>query len=140
METDSYMSELRERGYRITGKRREILGYLLRNDRYMSARELIEYMKDRYPTMSYETVYRNLKTLRDEGIIEESQFADNEAKYRMACQTGHHHHYICVACGQTMVIEHCPMPELCVPDGFQVLRHRFEVLGYCQNCRAVESE
>lgn len=135
MRTEEYMHELKDRGYRLTGKRKEILDFLLLHNRYISARELIEYMKEKYPTMSYETVYRNLKTLRDEGMIEESRFEDNETKYRIVCQTGHHHHYICIHCGRTMVIEHCPMPELTVPDGFHVLQHRFEVLGYCAQCQ-----
>lgn len=136
MQSDPYMSELRDRGYRLTGKRREILEYLLRQNRYMSARELIDHMREKYPTLSYETVYRNLKTLRDEGMIEESRFADNEAMFRIACQSGHHHHYICVHCGKTMVLDHCPMPEIDgAPEGFSVLRHHFEVLGYCAACR-----
>nr|NNM91525.1 transcriptional repressor [Bacilli bacterium] len=135
MHTDVYMSELKDRGYRATGKRRDILEYLLQHNRYISARELIEAMKEKYPTMSLETVYRNLRTMRDEGIIEESRFEDNESKYRIACQTSHHHHYICIACGNTMVIDHCPMPSVgSVPKGFVVLQHRFEVLGYCETC------
>ncbi|PWI57247.1 hypothetical protein BM613_09680 [Sulfoacidibacillus thermotolerans] len=141
MGTEEYMSELKDRGYRLTGKRREILEFLLCHNRYISARELIDYMKAKHPTMSYETVYRNLKTLRDEGMIEESRFEDNETKYRIICQPGHHHHYICIRCGRTMVIDHCPMPELSIPKGFHVLRHRFEVLGYCEQCqREMEKE
>lgn len=136
MHTDVYMSELKDRGYRATGKRRDILDYLLSHNRYINARELIDAMKEKYPTMSLETVYRNLRTLRDEGIIEESRFEDNETKYRISCQTSHHHHYICIACGKTMVIDHCPMPDVgSVPEGFMVLQHRFEVLGYCADCR-----
>lgn len=135
MKSDPYMSELRDRGYRLTGKRREILEFLLRQNRYVSARELIDHLKVKYPTLSYETVYRNLKTLRDEGMIEESRLEENESKYRIACQTEHHHHYVCIHCGKTLVLEHCPMLELgLAPEGFVVLRHRFEVLGYCANC------
>jgi len=136
VDADAYLTELRDRGYRLTGKRKEILEFLLAHDRYISARELIEHMKARYPTLSFETVYRNLKTLHDEGMIEESSFGDNEAKYRISCQTEHHHHYICVECGQTATISHCPMPELGdEPEGFKVLRHRFEVLGVCAHCQ-----
>ncbi|MCY0876892.1 MAG: Fur family transcriptional regulator [Firmicutes bacterium] len=137
MQADTYMSELRDRGYRLTGKRKMILEFLLTHNRYISARELIDHMKSNYPTLSFETVYRNLKTLRDEGMIEESSFGDNETKYRIACQDEHHHHYICIECGQTMTIEHCPMPALGhEPEGFHILRHRFEVLGICAQCQA----
>jgi Fur family zinc uptake transcriptional regulator len=135
VQTDAWMSELRDRGYRVTGKRRDILQYLLESDRYVSARELIDHMRARYPTMSLETVYRNLHTLRDENIIEESDFADHETRYRIACREGHHHHFICVCCGRTTVIDHCPMPDIGrVPPGFRVLQHRFEVLGCCEDC------
>ena len=135
MTTDTYLSELRHRGYRLTGKRREILDYLFDHNRYVSARELIDFLKQKYPTMSFETVYRNLRVLRDEGMIEESRF-DEESKFRIACQTGHHHHFVCIRCGRTMVLGHCPMPDLgAIPDGFTVVQHRFEVLGYCVSCR-----
>ena len=136
MQTDMYMTTLKDRGYRLTGKRREILDFLLQNNRYVTARELIDHLRESYPTLSRETVYRNLKTLRDEGIIEESRFDELEARYRMACQNGHHHHYICVMCGKTIMLDHCPMPALgCAPSGFTVLQHRFEVLGYCSDCQ-----
>ena len=140
MQADVYMTELKDRGYRATGKRRELLSYLLDANRYVSARELIDHMRSRHPTMSYETVYRNLRTLRDEGMIEESRFEDNESKFRIACQANHHHHYICVRCGRTTVIEHCPMPGVgCAPAGFVVLGHRFEVIGYCPECAGTDA-
>jgi len=137
MQADGYLSELRGRGYRLTGKRKDILEFLLAHNRYITARELINHMKIMYPTLSFETVYRNLKTLSEEGMIEESSFGENETKYRIACQAEHHHHYICIECGQTSTITHCPMPSLGnEPEGFTILRHRFEVLGVCARCQA----
>jgi len=135
MQIDLLLEQLRRRGYRLTGKRKQILDFFLEHDRYISARELIDHLKSKYPTLSFETVYRNLKTMKDEGFIEESRFEDNETKYRIACQATHHHHFICLRCGKTSVIEHCPMPEIGdAPPGFAVLQHRFEVLGYCAGC------
>ena len=141
MQPDAYMSALKNRGYRATGKRREILSFLLDENRYVSAREIIDHMREKHPTLSLETVYRNLRTMQTEGIIEESRFKEGESKYRIACQTDHHHHYICIRCGRTLVIEHCPMPDLGrAPEGFTVLGHRFEVLGYCPDCRRPDSD
>ncbi len=141
MHPDAYMSALKDRGYRTTGKRREILSFLLDANRYVSAREIIDHMRVKHPTLSLETVYRNLRTLLDEDIIEESRFKEGENKYRIACRTDHHHHYICIRCGKTRVIEHCPMPDVGrAPEGFVVLGHRFEVLGYCPNCQLPESD
>ncbi len=135
MHTEVYVSELKDRGYRVTGKRRDILDYMLSHDRYIGARELIDYLRQKYATLSLETVYRNLKTLRDEGMIEESRFEDHEAKYRISCQSSHHHHFVCLGCGCTTVIDTCPMPDLgMVPNGFTVVQHRFDVLGYCAKC------
>ncbi|HEU4965254.1 MAG TPA: Fur family transcriptional regulator [Bacilli bacterium] len=135
--TDKYMEQLREQGFKLTGKRKEIIEVLLEEDRYISAKELLERLKQQYPRLSFDTVYRNLSLLKDEKIIEETTFGDGGSKFRITCDTNrHHHHYICTQCGKTEVVDDCPMDalELKAPSGFHIKSHRFEIFGQCADC------
>ncbi|MBX6396173.1 MAG: transcriptional repressor [Alicyclobacillaceae bacterium] len=138
MEVETYLDQLREQGLKLTGQRRSILEILLTEDRYMTAKELMDRMQDQYPHISYDTIYRNLKVLHRQRIIEESMFQDGSNRFRIRCRDPHHHHFICVQCGSTIPIEACPMElPVSVPDGFRVHSHRFEIFGECADCQHV---
>lgn len=135
---DKFLERLKEQGFKLTGKRQMIVDILLGEDRYISAKELLERMQEVFPRLSFDTVYRNLRLLQEEGIIEESTFGDGGSKYRISCDTNnhHHHHYICTVCGKTELVEGCPMDMLGItaPRGFQIESHRFEIFGQCGDC------
>lgn len=134
---EKFLEQLKEQGFKLTGKRQNIVEILLEEDRYISAKELLERMKELFPRLSFDTVYRNLHLLKEEKIIEETTFGDGGSKFRISCDTGHHHHhYICTACGRTLLVEGCPMDVLQVsaPPGFHVETHRFEIFGHCADC------
>jgi Fur family zinc uptake transcriptional regulator len=137
---EKFFDRIKEQGFKLTGKRQTIVEILLAEDRYISAKELMERMKEQYPRISFDTVYRNLHLLKEERIIEESFFGDGGSKFRISCDTHdhHHHHYICTRCGKTELVEGCPMDALGlhVPQGFRVESHRFEIFGACAKCHA----
>ncbi|MDI3328560.1 MAG: Fur family transcriptional regulator [Alicyclobacillaceae bacterium] len=138
MDVDAYLNQLKGQGLKLTGQRRSILGILLAENRYMSAKELMDRLQEEHPHISYDTIYRNLKVLRQERIVEESMFQDGSSRFRIRCRDPHHHHFICVQCGRTIPIESCPMElPFPVPDGFQVYSHRFDIFGECADCRGV---
>lgn len=134
---ERFFDRIKEQGFKLTGKRQNIVEILLAEDRYISAKELLERMKEHYPRISFDTVYRNLHLLKEERLIEESVFGDGGSKFRITCDThDHHHHYICTRCGKTELVEGCPMDDLglTVPKGFHVETHRFEIFGACSDC------
>lgn len=131
------MAILKENGLKLTKRRKEILSFLIEENRYLSALDVFEFMSERYQGMSYDTVYRNLRDFSDLNLLEETEF-HGEKKYRFSCnvnQDHHHHHFICTVCGATKEINICPMDMFkeqlpgCVIEG-----HRFEIFGKCENC------
>ena len=63
---------LQSHHYRITKQRRSLLEYLCGfKEQYVSITQVTEHMKQLYPGMSYNTVYRNLKDFSELGIIRE---------------------------------------------------------------------
>lgn len=118
----------------MTDKRESLLRILSEEERYMAAKEVYQLMREEYPSISLDTIYRNLKTFTELNILEEVDY-DNESIYRFCCDNHHHHHhFICENCGRTRELE-CPVNyfQSQIP-GYEVRDHRFEVFGLCEDC------
>lgn len=135
MNVNDAIQLLKEKGYKYTGKRVDMLDFLADHDKYMTAKEILEGLKDTYPTISFDTIYRNLNLFEELGIIETTELY-GEKHFRFSCtHEDHHHHFICLECGKTRHIDLCPMDH--VRDelqGFSISGHKFEVYGYCNEC------
>ncbi|WP_026676323.1 Fur family transcriptional regulator [Fictibacillus gelatini] len=128
---------LKEEGYKYTDKRKHMLQLFADEKRYLSAREVQEFLKTNFPGLSFDTIYRNLSIFVDLGILEETEL-DGEKKFRYTCPSGkHHHHLICLKCGKTKEIDACPMEKVTTDlSEFQITGHKFEIYGYCSQCTA----
>ncbi|EOL42119.1 fur family transcriptional regulator [Enterococcus phoeniculicola] len=129
---------LKENGLKYTKKREALLTYLIKRNRYVSAREVHEFMQEDFPGLSYDTIYRNLHDFSELDLLEETDL-NGEMKFRFHCcqgNVGHHHHFICTVCGKTKEIHMCPMnffeEQL---SGCTIEGHRFEILGRCEECQ-----
>jgi len=138
MSTEQILRRLKEAGFKFTGKRRAIVDVFVQQpDKYLPAKEVYERMQEKYPNVSFDTIYRTLALLVDESILETMEFSEEGARYRLTCRKAHHHHVVCLGCGRTFPLDMCPMEELGQKlAGFTVVSHRFEVYGYCQQCQA----
>jgi Fur family zinc uptake transcriptional regulator len=136
MTVEEALHLLKEKGYKYTGKREEIIRICAEEKRYLTAKEIMERIKEHYPGLSFDTVYRNISTFVELGILEQTEL-DGEGRFRLACSVDghHHHHVICTECGRTSSLSGCPMNLLSVlPEDFQVTGHKFEVYGTCKEC------
>ncbi|KAF1295815.1 transcriptional repressor [Enterococcus sp. JM4C] len=129
---------LKDNGLKYTKKREALLTYLIKRNRYVSAKEVHHYMQESFPGLSYDTIYRNLHDFSELDLLEETDL-NGEMKFRFHCcqgNVGHHHHFICTVCGKTKEIHMCPMnffeEQL---SGCTIEGHRFEILGRCEECQ-----
>jgi Fur family zinc uptake transcriptional regulator len=137
MTTDTeILQQLKERGYRFTGKRKEIIDLFIEcKDKYVTAKDVYVHLKKTYPSISYDTIYRTLALFKQEHLIEEMEYGDEASRYRLSCGHGHHHHLVCLGCGAIQVLHDCPMKSITIDQNdFRVINHRFEVFGYCSAC------
>lgn len=131
------LSQLKESGYRFSGKRKEIVDLFIEyKDKYLTAKDVYEHVKKFYPNISYDTIYRTLALLKQNQVIEEMEYGDEASRYRLSCGQGHHHHLVCLGCGSIKVVHDCPMQLIDInQEDFTVVDHRFEISGYCSTCR-----
>lgn len=134
MNLQSALERLKEHGYKYTGKRESMVEIFERERRYLSAKDILDLMQKDYPTLSFDTIYRNLSLFEQLEILEATEW-DGERKYRLHCGgEAHHHHVICTECGKTKTIEICPMNVVGELDNFEITGHKFEIYGKCSQC------
>jgi len=135
MTLDEAWRILQENQFKRTKNREIILDFFSQNDRYLTAGELRNSMEAGNPGISFDTIYRNLTTFTELGILEETELT-GERHFRMHCEPGvHHHHFICTKCGKTRSIPDCPMDLIAVNlPNYEVEGHKFEVYGRCPMC------
>lgn len=128
---------LKRNGYKKTDKRERLLAMFAENEKYVTARQLLDVLKQDFPGMSYDTIYRNLSTFVELGILDETELS-GEKHFRMQCDVPqHHHHFICMLCGTVKALDMCPMDM--VQDNleaYEIDSHKFEIYGKCPKCLA----
>lgn len=116
----------------------QILNVLQKISGEISAQQLYTQLREQQSTIGLATVYRVLKSLHLEGIIQERVSNNGEALYSLIGKV-HHHHLNCVHCGESIAIESCPITQQlnqwCDAQNFKVYYHTLEFFGLCHNCQ-----
>lgn len=63
-------------GFKMTPKRLDLLAYLFEANRYVSAREVAEELRLSHPSLSYDTIYRNLNDFAEIEILETTDWME----------------------------------------------------------------
>lgn len=98
--------------------------------------EVLEGAREQVPALSIATVYRNLKSLLQEGTIHMVPLPGDNPRYESnhAAST-HHHHFQCTQCQRVFDVQDCPGDfERMAPRGFTVERHELTFYGQCADC------
>ena len=98
---------LKDHGLRYSRPRETILGYLLERDRHVSAESLYVDLKGRGEELSLSTVYLNLSTLAEAGLVREYKTPSGQSFYDSNVTP--HYHVVCQETGQVMDV---PAPQV----------------------------
>ncbi|MGM9987149.1 MAG: Fur family transcriptional regulator [Bacillaceae bacterium] len=136
MNYEQALQRMKDKGYKYTGKRADMIALFAKEDKYLSAKDILERMKDAYPTLSFDTIYRNLSLFVEIGILEQTEL-EGEKQFRFSCGIDHHHHhFICLECGVTKTLHVCPMDAIKKEYGdLEITGHKFEIYGKCDKCK-----
>ena len=128
------MKKYKNMSLKLTPQRLAILEYLEGNKDHPSASDIYNAVSDRFPTMSFATVYNTLKALRGKENIQELSIDPD--KKRFDHNMVRHHHLICVNCRKIIDID--TVFELGLSDpqkhGFQITGNHIDFYGICPEC------
>jgi Fur family ferric uptake transcriptional regulator len=126
------LTRCEDRGLRMTDQRRTIAGVLDDAADHPDVEELYARAAEVDPRISLATVYRTVKLLEEEGILDKVDFGDGRARYE-AADRAHHDHLIDLETGK--VIEFVD-PEIealqeriAAKLGYRLKGHRLELYG-----------
>ena len=119
---------------RNTRQRMAIREAIARAGRPLLPQEVLESAQAAAPGLSIATVYRNLRSLVEEGALRPVVLPGENARYEPA-GTGHHHHFQCLSCQRVYEVDACPGDlAWLAPPGFSVEDHDLTLYGRCRNC------
>ena len=129
------MNKYRNIGLKLTPQRLAILGYLEGNKEHPSAEEIFRAVSDKYPTMSFATVYNTLAALSKKGNILELTIDPDKRRYDP--NTENHNHLICISCKK--IVDICLDYKVVVPESlgydFEITGNHIEFYGICPACK-----
>lgn len=130
----------RERGVRLTERRKTVLQLLYASDKPISAYQLLGQMRGVMKNPGPPTVYRALDFLLEQGLVHK---LENLHAYVVCAHPDRPHanqFFICDACGNVTEVEAVSVDEslqaVSRTLGFRIKRPIVEVLGTCAHCNA----
>ncbi len=133
---------LQERDIRLTSGRRTVVRSLGVADGPRSASDLFSSIGDTVPLSS---IYRSLAVLEEAGVISPHYSTKGVTRYELAeWLMGHHHHLVCLECGQVEDIEIASEIEKQLEAiverigrdvSFAPRDHALEIEGLCSQCK-----
>jgi len=130
----------REAGARVTHQRREVLRAVLESTEHPSAHAVLRRVRERMPTISFDTVYRTLSFLEEHGLI--SRVHATGEKVRFDGNRSAHHHFVCTECGRITDFESAGIDEMTLPEEAKklgtVTSRQLQVYGICRDCQRKE--
>ncbi|CQR73239.1 Fur family transcriptional regulator [Sporomusa ovata] len=134
------IQKLKEKGCKITPQRRAIIQSLLNFSKFPTALEVFNDIKATNPDVGLDTIYRNLNLLVEIGIVNSINLPGKDVKVFELSIDGHHHHLVCLSCGQADCLDYCPIDEqrlqTAAGSEFKITGHSLEIYGYCQKCKS----
>jgi Fur family ferric uptake transcriptional regulator len=138
---DSAIDALREKGLRVSAARRLVLEALYGAPGPVTADEIADGLAGRLPRSDPASVYRNLETLEEVGLVRHFHLGHGPGLYAPA-RAGEREYLVCNSCGGVTTVgpdEMDPVRGLIEERfGFEASFSHFPILGLCADCARKE--
>lgn len=125
---------------RMSRQRQVILNELRSMKSHPTADEIYEAVRRQMPRISLGTVYRNLETLSESGIIQKLELGGSQKHFDG--YTEDHYHIRCIKCGRLDDIQSELIPDIEGKFGeasdYQIMGHQLLLIGLCPKCKKIE--
>lgn len=121
--------------FKLTPQRLAVIRYLEGNSEHPSADDIYKAVLQKFPTMSFATVYNTLDALKKQGNVLE--LTVDPLRKRFDPHPEPHHHLICIRCKKIIDIHldynlHIPNEK---KMGFELVGNHIEFYGVCPECK-----
>ncbi len=136
---NSLKNIIKSKGMKWTEQREIILDIILSQDCHLSADEVYQMVKEKYPNSSIgiATIYRTLNFLEEVELISSIPFGKDGKKYEKTKDT-HHDHLICIKCGKIIEFydERIEQQQeiIAKKNNFKITGHTMQLYGICHEC------
>lgn len=138
------VEDLRERcrqaGLSLTHQRLVIYEELMKMGDHPAPEEVFEQVRKKIPSLSLATVYNNIKTFVEHGLLQE--LSVHHGSLRLENNLHPHHHLVCTNCKAIEDLDEADFEPIRLkkspPKGFAVHRFSVDVLGLCKRCSSAK--
>ena len=133
----SIIETLRKKGYKATTQRIAICRFALRSRDHPSAQRIYDEVKKVHPTVSLATVYKTLRILTEQGLIQELDLPESKARFDSYVEP--HINLVCLQCGRIQDFDDSAAREMvervAAKAEFMRTGQRIDIYGMCKTCR-----
>lgn len=134
-----YEQILSEAGIRVTAVRLLVLKVI--HERMRGDAFSLQDMMNEMVTADNSSVFRALTLFAEKRLLHTIDDGSGMQKYCLCSCPNHDHrhghvHFTCTLCQRTMCLTDMPIPQISLPDGFEVQDVEFIVKGICPRCSA----
>ncbi len=127
-----------EHGIAVTHQRQVLYETMQRMHGHPSPEEVYASVKQRIPSISLATVYKNIHLFVESGVFRELSM--HHGTLRVEMNKHPHHHLVCSICKKVMDVDDAELGMASHPvklaNGFVVERLSVDVIGVCPECQA----
>jgi Fur family ferric uptake transcriptional regulator len=138
---ESAVEALRARGRRVSAARRLVLEALYRAPAPLSAEQIAAGVSGQLPRSDLASVYRNLETLEEIGLVRHFHLGHGPGLYAPA-GAGEREYLVCDSCNAVLAVapdEMAPVRALIEQRfGYEARFSHFPILGLCAECAREE--
>jgi Fur family peroxide stress response transcriptional regulator len=136
MPYDEFRQLCVQHGLSVTHQRHLIFNALLRTSNHPSPESIYDQVKERIPSISPATVYKNIHTFVAHGLVREVSL--HHGSMRIETNTVPHHHLVCSQCKAIVDVPDADVEPIRLrsqaPKGFRIDRYAVEFVGLCSAC------
>ena len=125
-----------QNGLSVTHQRHLIYNALTAMREHPSPEAVYERVKQQIPSISLATVYKNIRTFAEHGLIREVSLHHGSA--RIETNMAPHHHLICLRCKALVDLPEEEFEPVRMkrraPKGYEIHRFSIEAIGLCPHC------
>jgi Fur family ferric uptake transcriptional regulator len=138
MAAETWLNQLQESGYRLTGARRAVIDVIQKSRQALTPVQVFDRARKKYRELGLVSVYRTLEKLEELGLVQRVHQPQGCQAFVTAGE-GHQHLLLCQRCGTATLFEGDDLEGLINSiarrTGYQIKDHWLQLFGLCENCK-----